>query len=56
METNSKDHKIIKELFQILTELDARECSANSVIPELASNSWCELCDKGITFFLKLKE
>lgn len=55
METNSKESKIIENLFRILTELDARESSCNCVISELINKNWGELCDDAIELLEQLK-
>lgn len=43
--------KIIEELFVIMTDIDARNCSANA----LSDLSWDELCDRGIDLLNQLK-
>ena len=45
---------IIEQLFIVVTELDARECSNNC--PTCMSEfSWDDLCDMGINLFEQLK-
>lgn len=46
---------IIETLHNVLTELDARECSNNCVVEDLIAVSWDDLCDKGIELFQRLK-
>ena len=46
---------IIDTLYNVLTELDARECSNNCVVEDLIEVSWNDLCDKGIELFHRLK-
>ena len=46
---------IIDTLYNVLTELDARECSNNCVVEDLIAVSWNDLCDKGIELFQRLK-
>lgn len=48
--------KIIDKLFNIVTELDARNLTHNCVISEFNGTSWDDLCDKGINLLKKLKE
>ena len=48
------DQERIDKLFKILTELDARCCSANSIVEELIPMSWMELCNEGISLFEQL--
>lgn len=43
-----ENEEIIKELFTLLTELDARECSCNCIISSLEDVGWNDICDKGI--------
>ena len=45
----------INELFEIVTELDARNISSNSVHEKFHGVGWVELCDKGIKLFEQLK-
>ena len=47
------DSNIIKQLFTIITELDARDSSNNCVT--MSEFSWDELCDMGIDLFNQLK-
>ena len=42
---------IINKLFDIVTELDARNIGGNCVIPELGGVGWTELCEMGIELF-----
>ena len=42
---------VLDKLFNIIEELDARNCSNNSVIPELGGRGWNELCKDGIELF-----
>lgn len=49
------DSKIITELFKIVTELGARDCSNNSVVSGLTGKSCENLCDDGVILFQKLK-
>ena len=56
---NVKEHdtdKIIDELFLVMTELDARNCSSNSVIEKYQGTYWKELCDIGIKLLEVLKK
>jgi hypothetical protein len=46
----------IDQLLEIVTELDARNCSNNCVIPELIGKSWSELCDDAIELLEQIKE
>ena len=48
--------KVIKQLFCVVEELDARECSLNSIAPEYHNISWKELCDIGIELFKQIRE
>lgn len=50
------ESKIIEQLFDIVTELDARDCSSNSIISDLHGVSWDTLCDMGINLFNRLKK
>ena len=54
-ETETKESGIIEKLSRILTELDARYSSFNSVIHEYQGVGWGELCDIGIDLFNQLK-
>ena len=47
--------KIINQLFDIATELDARNIGANCVIPELTGVGWTDLCEMGIELFKQIK-
>lgn len=49
------ERDIIKELIEIITELDARESSCNSVIERLRGTGWTKLCEDGIKLFEKIK-
>lgn len=51
----NKQQGIIDTLYNVLTELDARECSNNCVVEDLIAVSWNDLCDKGIELFQRLK-
>ena len=53
MET--KNSKIIEQLCRVVAELDARECSSNSVISEYRETSWDDLCNIGTELFECLK-
>lgn len=46
---------IIDELFKVLNELDARECSNNCIHVDFFGCSWNDLCDEGIELFKQLK-
>lgn len=46
---------IINKLYEIVQELDARNISANCVIPELTGIGWTELCEIGIELFEQIK-
>lgn len=50
-----EDSKIIEQLFLVVTELDARECS-NNCPTSLRELSWRELCNMGIDLLEQLKE
>ena len=50
------ESKIIEQLFIIITELDARDCSSNSVESSLHGISWDALCNMGIDLFNQLKQ
>lgn len=50
-----RESKIIEQLFRVATELDARECSLNSVMQEYHGVGWKDLCDIGIELFKQLK-
>ena len=45
----------INALSKVVSELDAREFSNNSVVPELQALSWDEVCDQGIALLQELK-
>ena len=47
--------EIIEKLFEILTELDARNTSANEVVPNLQGVSWGKLCHQGQDLFRQLE-
>lgn len=49
------NEKIIETLYRVLNELEARECSGNSVITEYHGTGWKDLCGIGIELFIKLK-
>ena len=49
------DSKIIEQLFIIVTELDARDCSNNSIESCFRGISWETLCSMGINLFEQLK-
>ena len=53
MET--RESKVIEQLFRVVTELDARDCGCNSIISEYHGTGWKELCDVGIELFEQLK-
>lgn len=40
--------KFLDELYDIVIELDARECSFNCVTERFLSKSWTELCEEAI--------
>ena len=48
------EKKIIEQLSHIIMELEAREDSSNSIIPEYHNISWQDLCDTGIELFERL--
>lgn len=50
------ESKIIKQLFIIVTELDARDCSGNSIESSLLGVDWNTLCDTGVDLFNQLKQ
>lgn len=54
MSTKEVD-QIIDELFDISTELDARNIGGNSVIEKFQGVGWTELCEMGISLFEKIK-
>lgn len=56
MKTALTNEDIIKQLQDIVTELDARELSFNLVISSLAGYSWKELCNKGIELLEVLRD
>ena len=47
--------RMIDDLFDIATEIDARETGCNCVIEKLQGVGWNDLCDKGIEILEKLK-
>lgn len=49
------DSEIIEQLFNIITELDKRECS-NNCSNNMKEISWKELCNIGIYLFKQLKQ
>lgn len=51
----SDEQIIIEELYKILAELEARELSANLIIPEYYGKSWLDLCELGIKLFRRLE-
>ena len=53
---NMDKSKIIEQLFIIVTELDARECSNNSIASCFHGISWETLCNMGINLFEQLKK
>ena len=53
--TTKEVDQIINKLFDIVTELDARNIGANCVIPELTGVGWTELCEMGIKLFEQIK-
>ena len=55
MEIKTDESKLIEELTQIIVELDARDCSSNSVFQQYHGTGWNELCNKGIELFNQLK-
>ena len=48
-----ESEKIIDELYNIVLELDARECSNNAMMPEY---SYHELCSRAIALLQQLDE
>lgn len=46
----------LDDLFNILTEIDARYTTNNLVIPKYQNLSWIELCNKGIKILEFLRE
>ena len=52
----SKRSKIIEQLCRVVAELDARECSSNSVISEYRETSWDDLCNIGVELFEHLND
>lgn len=44
------------QLLKIITELDARNCSCNCVVPELIGKSWSDLCEDAIKLLEQIKE
>lgn len=53
--TTEEVDEIVKELFEIATELDARNIGANSVIEKFHGVGLTDLCEKGIELFEKIK-
>lgn len=51
----SRESKIIEQLSRVVAELDARECSSNSVITEYRETNWNDLCNIGTELFECLK-
>lgn len=51
----SREAEIIEELFEIVTELEARELGANMVIPKFQGTSWSRLCHRGKDLFRQLE-
>lgn len=45
----------INKVFEIMTELHAREVSGNCVIQSLQSKGWKELCDNAIELLKEIK-
>lgn len=54
--TTEEVDEIIGALFDIATELDARNIGANSVIEKFHGVDWTELCEKGIKLLWKIKQ
>ena len=52
---NTDTEEKINKVFEILTELHAREVSSNCVIRELQSKGWKELCDDAIELLKEIK-
>ena len=52
---NTDTEEKINQIFEIMTELHAREVSSNSVIRILQSKSWKELCDNAIGLLEEIK-
>ena len=44
------------ELFNTLTEIEARYVGCNLVVPEYYKLSWVELCNKGIDLLKQLRD
>ena len=49
------ENQTILELFRIMTELHARDCTANSVFQEYHDISWNDMCDTAIKLLGQLK-
>lgn len=47
--------KKINKVFDIMTELHAREVSGNCVIRNLQNKGWKELCDEAIEILKEIK-
>ena len=47
------DSKIIEQLFIIVTELDARDCSNNSIASCFHGISWEALCNMGVDYVIE---
>ena len=56
MDTKGKRLRMLDELYDIVTEIDARETGSNCVIPQLQEVGWDELFDRGIEVLKQLKE
>ena len=46
---------IINEIYDIVIELDARECCGNCVAVGLLDKSWTELCEEAIKLLEQIK-
>lgn len=46
---------IIDKIYDIIIELDARECSNNCVAVGLLDKSWTELCEEAIELLKQIK-
>ena len=51
----SREAEIIEELFEIVTELEARELCGNMVIEKFQGTSWSRLCQQGKDLFRQLE-
>lgn len=45
----------INQIFEIMTELHAREISSNCIIRELQGKGWKELCDDAIKLLKEIR-